>query len=302
MKVHIIPGMNKLDTAKRAQILHLLCEGSSMRAISRLTDVSFNTVAKLLEEAGKACEAFHNQEVRNVRSKRVQCDEIWSFCYAKAKNVKTAKSAPDGAGDLWTWTALDADTKLIIGYLCGGRDAGYAHEFMQDVASRLAGRVQLTTDGLKSYLEAVEGAFGADIDYAQLVKIYGDAPHPPGRYSPADCTGIKKILVEGRPDPKHVSTSYVERQNLNFRMGMRRFTRLTNGFSKKVEPHYWMVCLYTVFHNYVRMHKTIRCAPAMAAGLSKTLWSINDLVAMIDAASEGPKKRGGYKPREAKTV
>jgi IS1 family transposase len=297
--IHIMPGMNKLDTGKRVQILSMLCEGSSMNSIARVADVSPNTVAKLLEEAGKACEAFHDRTVRNVQSKRVQCDEIWSFCYAKQKNVETAKSAPNGAGDLWTWTALDADTKLIISYLCGGRDAGYAHEFMQDVANRLATRIQLTTDGHKAYLEAVEDAFGADIDYAQLVKLYGDAPGPAGRYSPADCTGIKKTRIEGHPDKDHVSTSYVERQNLNFRMSMRRFTRLTNGFSKKVEPHYWMVCLYTVFHNFVRMHKTLRCTPAMAAGLTDKLWSMADLVAVIDAAAEAPKRPRLYKLRQA---
>ena len=284
-------GMNKLDTAKRVQIFSMLCEGSSMNSIARIADVSPNTVAKLLEEAGKACEAFHDRTVRNVRSRRVQCDEIWSFCYAKQKNVEAAKAAPNGAGDLWTWTALDADSKLIISYLCGGRDAGYANEFMADVAGRLANRVQLTTDGHKAYLEAVEASFGADIDYAQLVKLYGDAPNPAGRYSPAECTGTKKTRIEGRPDKNHVSTSYVERQNLNFRMGMRRFTRLTNAFSKKVEPHYAMVCLYTVFHNFVRMHKTLRCSPAMAAGLSDKLWSMVDLVAMIDAAAEAPKPR-----------
>jgi IS1 family transposase len=288
--IHIVSGMNKLPSAKRAQILSMLCEGSSMNSIARVADVSPNTVAKLLEEAGRACEAFHDREVRNVQSKRVQCDEIWSFCYARRKNVVTSKGVPEGAGDLWTWTALDADTKLIISYLCGGRDAGYAHEFMQDVASRLAGRIQLTTDGLKAYLEAVEGAFGADIDYAQLVKLYGDAPGPAGRYSPAECTGIKKTRIEGRADKDHVSTSSVERQNLNFRMGMRPFTRLTNAFSKKVEPHYAMVCLYTVFHNFVRMHKTLRCTPAMAAGLTDKLWSMADLVAMIDAVAEAPKR------------
>jgi IS1 family transposase len=299
MKFHIMPGMNKLDTAKRVQILSMLCEGSSMNSIARVADVSPNTVAKLLMEAGKACEAFHDQNVRDVQSKRVQCDEIWSFCYAKQKNVEKAKAAPQRAGDLWTWTALDADTKLIISFLCGGRDAAYANEFMQDVADRVSSRVQLTTDGLKSYLEAVEGAFGADIDFAQLVKMYGDAPSLAGRYSPAECTGIKKTQVEGRPDPAHVSTSYVERQNLNFRMGMRRFTRLTNAFSKKVEPHYAMVCLYAVFHNYVRIHKTLKCTPAMAASLTKTLWSMTDLVAMIDAASEAPKTRGPYKKKAA---
>ena len=295
-----MPGMNKLPPAKRVQILSMLCEGSSMNSIARVADVSPNTVAKLLEEAGKACEAFHDRTVRNVQSKRVQCDEIWSFCYAKQKNVERAKAAPEGSGDLWTWTALDADTKLIISYLCGGRDAGYANEFMADVAGRLATRVQLTTDGHKAYLDAVETSFGAEIDYAQLVKLYGDAPGPAGRYSPADCTGIKKTRIEGRPDKDHISTSYVERQNLNFRMGMRRFTRLTNAFSKKVEPHYAMVCLYAVFHNFVRMHKTLRCTPAMAAGLSDKLWSMSDLVAMIDAVAEAPKRPRVYKVRNSK--
>ena len=290
-------GMNKLDTAKRVQILSMLCEGSSMNSIARVADVSPNTVAKLLMEAGKACEAFHDREVRNVQSKRVQCDEIWSFVHAKQKNVANAKAAPEGAGDCWTWTALDADSKLIVSFLCGGRDAGYANEFMQDVADRLATRVQLTTDGHKAYLDAVEGAFGAAVDYAQLVKMYGDAPSPAGRYSPAECTGIKKTRIEGRPDKEHVSTSYVERQNLNFRMGMRRFTRLTNAFSKKVEPHYAMVCLYTVFHNYVRIHKTLKCTPAMAAGLTPKLWGMMDLVAMIDALAEAPKRPRVYKVR-----
>lgn len=300
MKVHIMPGMNKLDTAKRARIIAMLCEGSSMASIARVVDVSPNTVAKLLDEAGLACEAFHDREVRNVQSKRVQCDEIWSFIHAKAKNVAGAKAAPNDAGDCWTWTALDADTKLIIAYDCGGRDAEYANAFMQDVADRLATRVQLTTDGHKAYLEAVEGAFGADVDYAMLIKQYGEPIGALGRYSPGECVGAEQRRVEGRPDPKHVSTSYMERQNLNFRMGMRRFTRLTNAFSKKLEPHYRMVCLYTVFHNFVRVHKTLKCTPAMAAGLSKTLWSMNDLVAMIDAAAPAPKRPRVYKVRNSK--
>lgn len=294
--------MNKLPTAKRVQILSMLCEGSSMRAVSRVADVSFNTVAKLLAEAGEACAPFHDQNVRGVKAKRVQCDEIWAFTHCKQRNVATAKAAPAEAGDIWTWTALDADSKLIVSYLVGGRDAGYATEFMQDVAPRLANRVQMTTDGLKAYLEAVEGAFGADIDFAQLVKLYGEAPHPPGRYSPAECTGIKKTRVEGRPDPKHVSTSYVERQNLTTRMQMRRFTRLTNGFSKKAEAHFHMVALYTVWYNFVRMHKTLRCAPAMAAGISDRLWNMDDIVALIDMRAEAPKKRGPYKPRQSKAA
>ena len=240
--------------------------------------------------------------MRNVRAKRVQADEIWSFCYAKQKNVETAKAAPEDAGDVWTWTALDADSKLIVSYLIGGRDAAYAHEFMQDVAGRLASRVQLTTDGLKAYLDAVEGAFGADIDYAQLIKFYGDAPGPAGRYSPAECTGIRKTRVEGKPDKAHISTSYAERQNLTMRMSMRRFTRLTNAFSKKAENHAHMVALYTTWYNFVRQHKTLRVAPAMAAGISDRLWSMEDVVALIDAQAEAPKPRGTYKPRAAKTA
>jgi len=295
-------GMNKLPSAKRAHILSMLMEGASMRSVSRLADVSINTVAKLLEDAGHACETFHDAKVRGVKAKRVQCDEIWSFCYAKQKNVSGAKAAPDQAGDIWTWTALEADTKLIVSFLVGGRDAGYAHEFMQDVASRLATRVQITSDGHRAYLDAVEGAFGADVDYAQLVKIYGETPESvKGRYSPAECIGASKQRVEGRPDPAHISTSYVERQNLTMRMSMRRFTRLTNAFSKKAEPHYHMVCLYTVWYNWVRIHKTLRVTPAMAAGLTTTLMDMEDVVALIDAQAE-PAKRGTYRPRAPKAA
>lgn len=288
-------GMNKLPLAKRVQILSMLVEGSSMRSISRVVDVSINTVSGLLVDAGKACAEHHDRTVRNVASKRIQADEIWSFCYAKQKNVVTAKAAPEEAGDVWTWTALDADSKLIVSYLIGGRDAGYANEFMEDVASRLANRVQLTTDGLKAYLEAVDGAFGADIDYAQLVKIYGPTPSPAGRYSPAECTGIKKNTVEGKPDKKHVSTSYVERQNLTMRMSMRRFTRLTNAFSKKAENHMHMVALYTTWYNFIRIHKTLKCSPAMAAKISTTLWSMEDVVALIDARAVKPVRPATYK-------
>ncbi len=290
--------MNKLTLAKRVQILTMLCEGSSMRSISRVVDVSINTVSALLVDAGKACAEHHDLAVRNVTSKRIQADEIWSFCYAKQKNVATAKAAPEEAGDVWTWTALDADSKLIVSYLIGGRDAGYANEFMEDVASRLANRVQLTTDGLKAYLEAVNGAFGADIDYAQLVKLYGPTPSPAGRYSPAECTGIKKNTVEGKPNKAHISTSYVERQNLTMRMSMRRFTRLTNAFSKKAENHAHMVALYTTWYNFVRTHKTLRCSPAMAANVSKTLWSMEDVVALIDARAAKPNRPTTYKKAE----
>jgi IS1 family transposase len=291
-------GMNKLSRERRVQIVRALVDGSSMRATARIADVSFNAVNKLLIDAGKACDAYHDEHVRGVKSKRIQCDEIWAFCYAKQRNVGVAKAAPEGAGDIWTWTAIDADSKLMVSYLVGGRDAGYATEFMQDVADRLANRVQLTTDGHKAYLSAVEDAFGAAIDYAQLVKLYGEAPSPPGRYSPAECTGIKKTRVEGRPDPAHVSTSYVERQNLTMRMSMRRFTRLTNAFSKKAEHHSYAVALHALYYNFVRIHKTLRVTPAMAAGLTSSLWSVEDIVDVLDAREEGPKRPTTYRKRQ----
>jgi IS1 family transposase len=293
--------MNKLPLAKRVQILSMLCEGSSMRSISRVADVSINTVSKLLVDAGKACAAFHDEQVRGVTSKRIQCDEIWSFTYAKAKNVAAAKAAPEEAGDTWTWTALDADSKLIVSWLVGGRDSEYAMAFMDDLRSRLANRVQLTTDGHRAYLEAVEGAFGGDIDYAMLVKLYGAAPESfKGRYSPAECVGARKDRIEGNPDKAHVSTSYVERQNLTMRMQMqmRRFTRLTNGFSKKFENHMHMVALYTVWYNFVKMHKTLRMTPAMASGVSDRLWSMEDVAAIVENAAPKAGKRGPYKKRD----
>lgn len=287
--------MNRLSNDDRAKILHLLCEGMSIRAITRLTGASKNTVAKLLIDAGKACAAYHDANVRDVKAARVQVDEIWSFTYAKQKNVAGAKDAPEGAGDTWTWTALDADSKLIVSYLVGGRDAEYAMWFMDDLASRLANRVQLTSDGQRAYLEAVEGAFGCDVDYAQLVKMYGAAATAPGRYSPAECTGIKKIRREGNPDIDHVSTSYVERQNLTIRMHMRRFTRLTNAFSKKVENHAHAVALHMMYYNFVRIHKTLRVTPAMAAGVSDRLWEIADIAKLVEDAEAKPAKRGPYK-------
>jgi IS1 family transposase len=278
--------------AKRAQILSMLCEGSSMRSISRVVDVSINTVGKMLVDAGEACAAFHDEKVRGVASKRVQVDEIWSFCAAKQKNVPSMKRPVDGAGDVWTWTALDADNKLIVQWFVGGRDGHSAKLFIDDLATRLANRVQLTSAGHRAYLEAVEGALGADVDYAQLQKIYGPAPEAQRRYSPPECVGCETRVIEGSPDPAHISTSYVERQNLIMRMHMRRFTRLTNAFSKKFISHVHMVALYTVWYNWVRIHKTLRVTPAMAAGLSGSLMTMEDVVALIDAREATPKKRG----------
>ncbi len=290
--------MNKLPLKTRVQILNMLCEGSSMRSISRVCDVSINTVSKLLVDAGKFAAAFHDENVQGVTAQRIQCDEIWSFTYAKAKNVRAAKAAPEDAGDTWTWTALDADSKLIVSYLVGGRDSEYAMEFMDDVAKRLANRVQLTTDGHRAYLQAVEEAFGADVDYAMLVKLYGAAPEgPQRRYSPAECIGARKDRIEGNPDIAHVSTSYVERQNLTMRMHMRRFTRLTNAFSKKFENHMHMVALYTVWYNFIRIHKTLRMSPAMAAGISDALWSMEQFAEATDAVAPRPGRRGPYKKR-----
>ena len=294
-KTTYIWDMNKLPLKTRSLILNMLCEGQSMRATARLADVSFNTIAKLLIDAGKVCADLHDELVQGVTASRVQCDEVWSFTYAKQKNVSKAKAAPEGAGDTWTWTALDGDSKLIVSWLVGGRDGEYAIEFMDDVASRLANRVQMTTDGHKAYLEAVEGSFGADIDYAQLIKVYGNAPETlKGRYSPADCTGIVKRTVEGQPDEKHISTSFVERQNLTMRMQMRRFTRLTNAFSKKFENHMHMVALYTVWYNFIRIHKTLRVTPAMEAGLSKTVWDMEDLVRIMDERAPKPGRPKTY--------
>ncbi len=288
-------GMNKFPPQTRVQILSMLCEGASMRSVSRLTDTSINTVSKLLVDAGRFCAGFHDAKVRMVEAKRVQVDEIWSFTAAKQKNVAGMKSPIDGAGDTWTWTAIEADTKLIVSHFVGGRDGDCAKWFMDDLASRLANRVQLTSDGHKAYLEAVEGAFGGDVDYAMLVKIYGaSSDGAKGRYSPAECTGARKERIEGSPDLKHVSTSYAERANLTMRMHNRRFTRLTNAFSKKFENHAHMVAIYAVWYNWVRIHKSLRVTPAMAAKLTDRLWSWQDIVETMDA--DAPvKKRGPYK-------
>jgi IS1 family transposase len=275
--------MNKLSREDRARVLHLLCEGSSIRAITRLTGASKNTVIKLVVDAGNAASWYQDRVFRNLTCKRVQVDEIWNFVYAKQKNVPTAKAAPANAGDVWTWTAIDADTKLMPSWYVGGRDSDCAIIFMDDLASRLANRVQLTSDGHRAYLEAVEGAFGADIDYAQLVKLYGAAPEGEKRYSPAECIGCRKVPIEGKPDPKHISTSYVERSNLTVRMHTRRFTRLTNAFSKKVENHTHAVALHMMYYNFVRIHQTLRTTPAMAAGVTKRLWEMSDIVDVVEA-------------------
>jgi IS1 family transposase len=291
--------MNKLPLATRVQILSMLVEGSSMRSISRITGVSINTVTKLLEDAGRACAAYHDENVIGVRARLVQCDEIWSFCYAKEKNVPRAKAAPNGAGDVWTWTALDSESKMILSYEVGDRSSATAFEFMDDLSRRLVNRVQLTTDG-KAYLEAVEGVFGADIDYAMLVKLYGEPTGQKGaerKYSPSECIGARKEWISGEPDRALVSTSHVERQNLTMRMGMRRFTRLTNAFSKKLANHLHMLSLYFVHYNFCRIHKTLRMSPAMAAGVSDTLRDAEWIVSLIDARAPKPGPRGPYKRR-----
>lgn len=273
-------GMNRLPLTKRAQIIGLLVEGNSLRAASRLADVSINTVTKLLVDVGTACAKYQDETLRNLPCKRVQVDEIWSFVYAKDKNVKTAKAAPDGAGDVWTWTAICADTKLVPTWHVGSRDAECAMTFIDDLSRRLANRVQLTSDGLKSYLDAVDGAFGGDVDYSQLVKIYGKPWEVEKRYSPVECIGARKQPIIGNPDPKHISTSFVERQNLNMRMSMRRFTRLTNAFSKKVENHAHAIALHFMYYNFGRIHKTLRVTPAMAAGVAQHVWSLEEIAGL----------------------
>jgi IS1 family transposase len=273
--------MKQLNTEQRVAILSAICEGVGINATCRMTGFAKNTVLKLLRDIGPACDRYHNEHVRNLKSKHVQCDEIWSFVHAKQKNVPEEKRG-FGVGDVWTWTALDADSKLIISYLVGLRDAGYAFEFMQDVASRLSNRVQMTTDGHRPYLEAVEDSFGIDIDYAQLVKIYGsEQPIGETRYSPAKCLGARPTTITGSPDPKHISTSYIERQNLTLRLMNRRFTRLTLGFSKKIENHVHALALYAFHYNFCKIHKTLRCTPAMEAGITGKLWEIRDIVGLL---------------------
>lgn len=293
-------GMNKLPLQTRAQILTMLCEGSSMRSISRIAGVSINTVTKLLVDAGTACAAFHDAMVRNVLAVRVQCDEIWSFAYAKNKNVKFAKAAPEAAGDVWTWTALDADSKLIVSWHVGDRSQHTGISFMADLKARLANRVQLTTDGHKAYLKAVSEV-DFDADYAMLNKIFATDYAGPGRYSPPKCVGAVKEAIMGNPDPQHVSTSFVERQNLTMRMSMRRFTRLTNAFSKKFENHCHALALYFFFYNFCRVHKTLGATPAMASGLVDHVMKMEDAVTLIDARVPN-QVRGPYKKRSPEGI
>ena len=272
--------MNRLTKGEQIKIAAALVEGNSIRSTSRMTGIARNTITKLLVDLGTACMKFHDEHVRDVRVRRLQCDEIWAYIGAKAKNV-SAEKKEIGWGDVWTWVGIDADTKLVVSYLVGGRGADWAMDFMQDAASRIRGRVQITTDGHKAYLEAVEHAFGMDVDYAQLQKIYGSSLENETRYSPAVCIGCDMKTVSGNPDPKHVSTSYVERQNLNMRMGMRRFTRLTNGFSKKIENHAHAVALHFMYMNYVRIHQTLRVTPAMEAQLANHPWDLAELVGLL---------------------
>src|SRR5256886_4694371 len=272
--------MNCLDTETRAKVVNCLIEGCSIRATVRMTGVAKNTVVKLLADIGSACGAYHNQTVRNLKVHRLQADEIWCFVGAKAKNVRLEKKQ-QGWGDIWTWVGIDADTKLVVSYLVGGRDGGWATEFMEDCASRISNRVQITTDGHRVYLDAVENAFGAEIDYAQLQKIYGAVPENETRYSPSRIIGADMKVVSGDPDPNHVSTSYVERQNLSMRMSIRRFTRLTNAFSKKLENHAAAVALWFMYYNFCRLHSTLRVTPAMESGISDHVWNIEEMCALL---------------------
>jgi IS1 family transposase len=286
-------SMNSIDDSRRVQVIKCLCEGMSIRATVRI-GVAKNTVTRLLCEMGCACADYHHRHVRNLTVQRLQADEIWSFVGAKAKNV-TAEQEAAGWGDVWTWTAIDADTKLCVTYFVGDRGKHSAFAFMDDAAKRIKGRLQITTDAHRPYLAAVEKAFGGDADYATLHKLYGASNEPETRYSPATCIGCDMKTVSGVPDPKHVSTSFVERQNLTMRMSMRRFTRLTNGFSKKIENHGHAVALYFAFYNFCRIHSTLRVTPAMEAGLTDHVWSVEELIALLPEPQA--KKRGPYKKR-----
>jgi len=290
--------MKKLSLEKRAMLVGLLVEGNSIRATSRLSGVAFQSVINFVADIGRACTDYQDKTIQNIQVQRIEADEIWAFCYSKQKNVPEEKRGQFGFGDVWTWVALDADTKLAISWLVGDRDTSTASVFIKDIAGRLTNRVQLTTDGHKAYLQAVEDAFGGEIDYAMLEKVYGASPEAEKRYSPPECIGCKRHVVAGEPDFSKVSTSYSERQNLTMRMSMRRFTRLTNGFSKKVENHAHSVALHFMWYNFGRIHQTLRCTPAMEAGISDHAWTYADVAALVDSLDKfQPKKRGPYKKR-----
>jgi IS1 family transposase len=277
--------MNKLSKDKQAQVIAALVEGTSVNATVRMTGVAKNTILKLLADLGTACVEYQDKALRNLTCKRIQCDEIWQFCYAKEKNVPEGLRNKFGYGNVWTWVAIDADTKLVPAFTLGNRDAETARTFIEDLAGRLANRVQITTDGLKAYLEAIEGAFGANVDFAQLIKLYG-ASQEEIRYSPAECIGTETKVVAGKPKAEHISTSFVERQNLTMRMGMRRFTRLTNGFSKKVENHFYSIAIHFMHYNFCRVHKTLRVTPAMEAGVTEHVWSIREVIELLEAKNQ----------------
>jgi IS1 family transposase len=274
--------MNKLNRTKQAQVIAALVEGTSINATVRMTGVAKHTILKLLADLGPACSEYQDRTFRNLKCKRIQCDEIWQFCYAKEKNVPADKKGQFGFGDVWTWVAIDADTKLIPSFMLGNRDARTANAFIDDLASRLSNRIQLTTDGLKVYFEAVEGAFGSAIDYAMLIKVYG-ASQEETRYSPAECIDCQTKVITGKPVAQHISTSFIERQNLTMRMGMRRFTRLTNGFSKKIENHAYAVAIHFMHYNFCRVHKTLRVTPAMEAGIADHVWTIEEMLDKVNA-------------------
>jgi IS1 family transposase len=278
--------MNRLSLERQAQVIRVLCEGNSIRSTARITGTAINTVVKLLRDVGKACAEYQDEHLRNLPCKHIQADEIWSFCYAKEKNVPQNKQGQLGYGDVWTWTAIDADTKLVPSWLVGLRDADYAHTFINDLKSRLANRVQITTDGQTMYIWAIEDAFGSEVDYGMLVKLYGSEPEEKRRYSPARCISAEPHVVYGNPDKSKISTSYVERQNLTMRMNMRRFTRLTNAFSKKLENHTLAVALYFMHYNFVRPHQTLANpyprTPAMAVGVTNRIWTIEDIVGLVN--------------------
>jgi len=276
--------MNRLSRTERGRILHLLCEGNSIRGTARLVDVSPVTVLRQLKLAGLACAAFHDEKVRGVKARRIQCDEIWSFNYCKDAKVAKAKAAPDRAGSVWTWTAIDAESKLIISYLSGDRDGEHALAFIGDLAERITDRPQITTDGLASYVTAIDEIFGLDVDFAQVIKNYSETPEtgPERKYSPGVCTGVWGKKITGNPNALHVSTSYVETHNQKMRQHMRRFTRLTAAHSKKFANHCHMVSLYTVWFNFVRINSAVKMAPAMAAGISDRLWEMDDLTRLVE--------------------